>query len=85
MRQHHSKLWAFNNNDKIAFISTISAMSLQIMTSQMNFLKFKNQQLKYIFKDKKENMTFSLSQSFNWNDIITHNFATRIWAYLGST
>ena len=85
MRQHHSKLWAFNNNDKIAFISTISAMSLQIMTSQMNFLKFKNQQLKYIFKDKKENMTFSRSQSFKWNDIITQNFATRIWTYLGST
>lgn len=49
VRQHHSEPQTLNNDDEIDFISTVSAMSLQIMMSEMNFLKFKNQQVNNIF------------------------------------
>lgn len=49
VRQHHNEPWTLNNDDEIDFISTVSAVSLQIMMSEVNFLKFKNQQVNNIF------------------------------------
>lgn len=72
------------NNDELDYEHTVLAMNLRMMISQVNFIKFKSQQVNNIFQRIKGKYDISYSFNylttitFNQNNIITQNFAIKI-------